>query len=521
MGYSTAELRGMEAAAEDAATRGATHGIPEAAARVGDVGDVTERRGIARAKHETTASVAAHATSNAASADTSQTASHASAPHATATAASIAALRLRAVPPLAARVARLVCDAGTARRLQRDVAIVAWQATLEASADSISAPFEQPGVLDLAHSAGAIRVLFDLAEYPALDIAALPDGSLAPTPGDAARALRIAVAGVLLEPLLKRLESLGLAGMHVTQLARGTAHAFNQPDTRDCAAFSVTFSLDGTRHRARVLLTAPVVDALEALHAARTARHAAGAFTAHAASQIQRSAPPFADCIVPGRLILGSRRLPVDTLRALEPGDVLLRSLPANLRALLPGCEASHTDEACATHAAEGHAAHAAEGAFTHVTEGRSIHATAGHAAPLAQPASATVAWGSPGLMRVHAQVNMEGRRLSLTKEPVMTDELDPVRPDDLLAPDQHSNPIHIGELDLPVQFEVDTVALPLSQLYALRPGYVLELPTPVAEAQLKLVTHGQTIGYGELVTVGDHLGIRILRMAHGDGPVQ
>ena len=102
-----------------------------------------------------------------------------------------------------------------------------------------------------------------------------------------------------------------------------------------------------------------------------------------------------------------------------------------------------------------------------------------------------------------------------------MTDELDPVRPDDLLAPDQQSNPIDIGELDLPVQFEVDTVALPLSQLYALRPGYVLELPTPVAEAQLKLVTHGQTIGYGELVTVGDHLGIRILRMAHGDGPVQ
>jgi type III secretion protein Q len=131
------------------------------------------------------------------------------------------------------------------------------------------------------------------------------------------------------------------------------------------------------------------------------------------------------------------------------------------------------------------------------------------------------VAWGSPGLMRVHAQVNIEGRRLSLTKEPIMTDELDPVRPDDLLAPDQHSNPIDIGELDLPVQFEVDTVALPLSQLYALRPGYVLELPTPVADAQLKLVTHGQTIGYGELVTVGDHLGIRILRMAHGDGPVQ
>jgi type III secretion protein Q len=420
--------------------------------------------------------------------------------------APIARLPLRAVPPLAARVARLVCDAGTAQWLARDAAIVDWQATLEPAAERSHATFEQPGVLDLAHAAGAVRVRFDLAAYPALDIAALPDGTLsrAPVPGDAARALRIAVAGVLLEPLLKRLAALGLGDMHVTQLARGTPP---EPSVHDCATFDATFSLDGARHRARVLLTASVVDALEALHATRTVHLTADAFRTHAPSQTQNSAP-FDGYKVPGRLILGSRRLPVDTLRALEAGDVLLRSLPGNLRALLPASGVERIDETCAAHAADAHAADA--------------HA-ATHATPLAEPAmaSATVAWGSPGLMRVHAQVNIEGRRLSLTKEPIMTDELDPVRPDDLLAPDQHSNPIDIGELDLPVQFEVDTVALPLSQLYALRPGYVLELPTPVADAQLKLVTHGQTIGYGELVTVGDHLGIRILRMAHGDGPVQ
>ena len=39
--------------------------------------------------------------------------------------------------------------------------------------------------------------------------------------------------------------------------------------------------------------------------------------------------------------------------------------------------------------------------------------------------------------------------------------------------------------------------------------------------AQLRLVAHGQTIGYGELVTVGEHLGIRIIRMAHRHGPIQ
>ncbi|WP_027210514.1 type III secretion system cytoplasmic ring protein SctQ [Burkholderia sp. WSM2232] len=515
MAYSTAELRGMEAAAEHAATHDAAHGVGQAALQVKEIGDADEVReldhiggvseadaasghraiAIARAKHEATAGTAAQTTLPHVSPGTAHTAI-ASTPT-----APISALPLRAVQPLAARVARLVCNAGTARRLERELAVAAWQATLEASFDSSSASFEQPGVLHLAHPAGPVCVLFDLAEYPALDIAALPDGSRPATPGDTARALRIAVAGVLLEPLLKRLEALGLAGMRVTQLARGKPHVFDKTNTQDCAAFSVTFSLDGTWHRARVLLTAPVVDALEALQAAHSARHsarhAAGTFAAHTASQVTDIAPAFADCMVPGRLILGARRLPVDTLRALEAGDVLLRSLPASLRALLPGSGGRHVDEAGAAPAATG------------------------HAAPLPEPASATVAWGSPGLMRVHAQVNMEGRRLSLTKEPIMTDELDPVRPDDLLAPDQHSSPIEIGELDLPVQFEVDTVALPLSQLYALRPGYVLELPTPVAEAQLKLVTHGQTIGYGELVTVGDHLGIRILRMAHGDGPVQ
>ncbi|CAH2775867.1 MAG: unnamed protein product [uncultured Paraburkholderia sp.] len=337
-------------------------------------------------------------------------------------------------------------------------------------------------------------MLFDLAAYPALAVAALPDGSRAPVPGDTARVLRTAVTGVLLAPLLTRLAALGLRGMHVAQLARSGSLAFKEAGAGNGAAFDATFSLDGTRHRVRVLVVAAVVDALEALHAARAAAWTANAVAAHGSSQRQASASGLGGCMVPGRLILGSRRLPVDTLRALEPGDVLLRSLPGHLRALLPENGAGHVDK---THAADG------------------------HAAPIARPASATVAWGSPGLMRVHAQVNLEGRRLSLTKEPIMTDELDPVRPDDLLAPDQQSNPIDIGELDLPVQFEVDTVALPLSQLYALRPGYVLELPTPVAKAQLKLVTHGQTIGYGELVTVGDHLGIRILRMAHGDGPVQ
>jgi len=78
-----------------------------------------------------------------------------------------------------------------------------------------------------------------------------------------------------------------------------------------------------------------------------------------------------------------------------------------------------------------------------------------------------------------------------------------------------------VGGLSLPVKFEIDTVAIPVSQLTALRPGYVVELTVPLAESRIRISAHGQTIGFGELVTVGEHLGVRILDMEHGDDTVQ
>ena len=99
-----------------------------------------------------------------------------------------------------------------------------------------------------------------------------------------------------------------------------------------------------------------------------------------------------------------------------------------------------------------------------------------------------------------------------------MSEELDSAYADAGLATDHPDDPIRIGELELPVQFEIDTVAMPLSQLSSLAPGYVVEFPVPFADARLRLVAHGRTIGYGELVTVGDHLGVRIIRMAHDQG---
>ena len=77
-----------------------------------------------------------------------------------------------------------------------------------------------------------------------------------------------------------------------------------------------------------------------------------------------------------------------------------------------------------------------------------------------------------------------------------------------------------IAELQLPVAFEVDTARITLNELASIQPGYVIELDRPLASAAVRLVCHGQTIGHGQLVAVGDQLGIRIVRMGmHHDAP--
>lgn len=382
-------------------------------------------------------------------------------------------LPLRAISPLVARTARLVCNAQSASIAQRLPGIDAWQACAHDAGAASFGRFDEPGLLELAHPAGRIFVTFDLAAYPALDIAAWPARGGTAAPADAERALRVAVAGVILEPLLARLSTLGLGDLRVVRLTRDAREIATRADL---ARIDLSFTLDGRAHAAFVAIDPALLPLLEGLHASQAARAVQAALQSPDA--LSPGQTTLADCLVPGRIVLGARRLSIETLRALAPGDVLLRSLASTLSPLVTGA---------AEHAA----------------------------------ASAVAAWGTPGLARLHAPVTIDKHTLLIVKEPTMTDKSYPADSGDSLASNPQESPIDIGELDLPVQFEVDTVALPLSQLYALRPGYVLELSTPVAEAQLKLVTHGQTIGYGELVTVGEHLGIRILKMAHGDGPIQ
>ncbi len=71
--------------------------------------------------------------------------------------------------------------------------------------------------------------------------------------------------------------------------------------------------------------------------------------------------------------------------------------------------------------------------------------------------------------------------------------------------------------LQLPVSFELDTARVSLAELAGLRAGCTLELEQPLAEARVRLVCQGQTLGAGQLVAVGERLGVRITQMGLSD----
>ncbi len=70
-----------------------------------------------------------------------------------------------------------------------------------------------------------------------------------------------------------------------------------------------------------------------------------------------------------------------------------------------------------------------------------------------------------------------------------------------------------IDDLTIPVRFEIETVAMALGDIASIRPGYVIELNTPIASATIRLVACGQVVGHAELVAVGGQLGARITHM--------
>lgn len=127
---------------------------------------------------------------------------------------------------------------------------------------------------------------------------------------------------------------------------------------------------------------------------------------------------------------------------------------------------------------------------------------------------------GAPRGRQLCAGVRIDARTVTL--ETLVTlatsaqpDDFDPLSG---ASADPAAEPITpVAAIELPVHVELLSVNLRVGQLDSLQPGYVLDLPLPLADAEVRLVSYGQTLGFGKLVAVGENLGVQIHRMAASD----
>ena len=117
--------------------------------------------------------------------------------------------------------------------------------------------------------------------------------------------------------------------------------------------------------------------------------------------------------------------------------------------------------------------------------------------------------WGAASGRRLEAKANLRGSQMQIQATPELT--VDENLLDESGA--EHRPPESLDEFTVLVRFEIETVAMALSDLTSIGPGYVIELSTPVATATIRLVACGQVVGHAELVAVGGQLGARITHL--------
>jgi type III secretion protein Q len=179
------------------------------------------------------------------------------------------------------------------------------------------------------------------------------------------------------------------------------------------------------------------------------------------------------DLVLPGRLCLAKRSFPVRALHGLKPRDVLV-----GWNAFYPRPD---------------------------------------------KTLSAFVTWGVHSRRRFTVPVEILDKNLTVTSAPTMNqphfDEPNEATPPILdagLPKDEVSVPHQerLSELEVPVHLEISTLQLSLRTLASLKPGFLMELPTPIEDTDVQLVVHGQAIGSGRLVAIGENLGLQISHIA-------
>lgn len=125
----------------------------------------------------------------------------------------------------------------------------------------------------------------------------------------------------------------------------------------------------------------------------------------------------------------------------------------------------------------------------------------------------ATLKFGLGITMQAHADLDLDHARAHVAGSPHLVDE-----DAGQAAADLSQAPADLEDLQIPVAFEIDSARVSLGELASLGEGSVIELDVALLEASVRLVCHGQTLGTGQLVAIGDQLGVRIVRMGLRNG---
>ncbi|HEX7687276.1 MAG TPA: FliM/FliN family flagellar motor switch protein, partial [Burkholderiaceae bacterium] len=74
-----------------------------------------------------------------------------------------------------------------------------------------------------------------------------------------------------------------------------------------------------------------------------------------------------------------------------------------------------------------------------------------------------------------------------------------------------------LDAIEVTLRFEVGDLAISLGDLRNVRAGHVFELGQPINRGPVRIVAHGNLLGKGTLVAVGDRLGVRVSEFAPGE----
>lgn len=76
------------------------------------------------------------------------------------------------------------------------------------------------------------------------------------------------------------------------------------------------------------------------------------------------------------------------------------------------------------------------------------------------------------------------------------------------------TEPIDIANMPVDIRFEAGRIRTSIDELSRMQPGYTYELGHTLADQLIDITANGALIARGELVNIGDQLGVRITALA-------